>query len=134
MQAMSLSTILNVCLSFYHSNLSITYHTSFSSRLANIIWSLVSQFVLIILRVYLIFMQALIIILKHATFLCLSDMDPQPALIQAELDYQRANIDLKIQQYLMASSQEQSIELFTRFIIATDIGWSILASFEKIFY
>jgi hypothetical protein len=131
---MSLSTIQNVWLSFYYSNLSITYHISLSSRLANIIWSLVSQVVFIILRVYLIFMQALIIIMKHATFLRLSNMMPKPALIQAELDFQKANIDLKIQQYLLASSQEHSIELYTRFIMATDIGWFIFASVEKIFY
>jgi len=64
---------------------------------------------------------ALIIIMKHATFLRILDMKPKPALIQAELDYQKENIDLKIQQYLLASSQEHSIELFTRFIMATDI-------------
>jgi hypothetical protein len=79
-------------------------------------------------------MQALIIIMKHATFLRLSNMMPKPALIQAELDFQKANIDLKIQQYLLASSQEHSIELYTRFIMATDIGWFIFASVEKIFY
>ncbi|KAI9457261.1 hypothetical protein BJY52DRAFT_1273678 [Lactarius psammicola] len=64
---------------------------------------------------------AVILILKHATFLCLSHLSPQLALTQAELDYREANIDLKIQQYLTISLQEHTVELFAGFIMATDI-------------
>ncbi|KAH9024480.1 hypothetical protein EDB83DRAFT_1979310 [Lactarius deliciosus] len=64
---------------------------------------------------------AVILILKHATFLRLSSLSPKLALTHAELDYRAANIDVNIQQYLMASSQAHSVELFAAFIMATDI-------------
>ncbi|KAH9028116.1 hypothetical protein EDB85DRAFT_1628732 [Lactarius pseudohatsudake] len=64
---------------------------------------------------------AVILILKHATFIRLSNISPESALTHAELQYRHANIDLKIQQYLTTSSQEHSIELFAVFIMATDI-------------
>jgi len=63
---------------------------------------------------------AVILILKHATFLRLSNLTSKSALSHADLDYQEANIDLKIQ-LLMASSQEHSVVLFAHFIMATDI-------------
>ena len=91
----------------------------------NIIWFLVFQF--IIFRVYLTFVEAVIVILKHATFLQLSDSRAS-ALTHAGLDYQKANIDLKIQHYLMASSPEHSIKEFMGFIMATDMGSIILSS------
>ncbi|KAH9023507.1 hypothetical protein EDB84DRAFT_1508673 [Lactarius hengduanensis] len=64
---------------------------------------------------------AVILILKHATFLRLSNLLPKSALTHAELDYRAGNIDLNIQQYLMASAQVHSVELFADFIMATDI-------------
>ncbi|KAH9008373.1 hypothetical protein EDB85DRAFT_1625226 [Lactarius pseudohatsudake] len=64
---------------------------------------------------------AVILILKHATFLRLSDMSAQSALTHAEVDYREANIDCRIQQYLDASSPEHSDELFVDFIMATDM-------------
>jgi len=63
---------------------------------------------------------AVLIILKHATFLRLSKQS-ESALIQAELDYQKANIDSTIQEHLNASSTEVSIENFAGFIMATNI-------------
>ncbi|KAH9017264.1 hypothetical protein EDB84DRAFT_1522295, partial [Lactarius hengduanensis] len=66
---------------------------------------------------------AVILILKHATFLHLSNLSPESALTHAELDYQAANIDAKIQQYLMSSSQEHSVKQFTAFIMATDCSF-----------
>ena len=75
-----------------------------------------------------VFVEAVILILKHATFLRLSNLSQESALAQAELDYQAADIDLKIQQHITASSQEHSVELCTDFIMATDFGWFILAS------
>jgi hypothetical protein len=72
--------------------------------------------------VYLTFLEAIILILKHATILRLSDQPPKSALTQVELKYQEANMDLKIQQYLGAFSQHQSIELSMRFIMATEIS------------
>ncbi|KAH9058229.1 hypothetical protein EDB87DRAFT_944056 [Lactarius vividus] len=64
---------------------------------------------------------AVILILKHATFLCLSNLSSRLALAHAELEYRAASIDAKIQRYLMASFQEHSVELFAAFIMATDI-------------
>ncbi|KAH9001720.1 hypothetical protein EDB92DRAFT_95010 [Lactarius akahatsu] len=71
---------------------------------------------------------AVILILKHATFIRLSNVSPESALTHAELHYRHANIDSNIQQYLTTSSQEHSIELFAAFIMATDIGSFIIAS------
>ena len=68
-------------------------------------------------------MKAVVIILKHATLLRLSNLSPKLALTCAELEYRAANIDLKIHEHLMASTQVQDIELFADFIMATDIGW-----------
>ena len=77
-------------------------------------------------------MEAVILIFKHATFLHLRGYDQMNALTQAELNYQQANIDLKIQQYLRASSKKQSVNLFSEFIMAIDIGLFILASVKII--
>ena len=76
-------------------------------------------------------MKAVILIFKHTTFLRLLNLSSKQALIQAELEYRQANIDLKIQQHLAVSSQEHSVEPYSDFIMATDIGWFILA-FVKI--
>ena len=72
-------------------------------------------------------MTAVVIILKHATILRLSNLPPESALTQAELDYQEANMDLKIQQHLIGYSQVQSVEQFAGFIMASDIGLFALA-------
>ena len=66
-------------------------------------------------------MQAIILIFKHATFLRLSN-SLESALNLAVLDYQRAGIDLKIQDYLKPSSPEHSVEEIAFFIMATEIG------------
>jgi hypothetical protein len=84
---------------------------------------LVFQF--IVFKVYLIFVEAVILILKHATFLQLSESYTS-ALTHAELDYQKANIDLNVHQVL-ASSSEHSVKKFVEFIMATDIGSVIVA-------
>ena len=76
---------------------------------------------------YLTLVKAVILIFKHATLLHLP-MSSKSALTQAAMEYQAANIDLKIQQYLTTSSQEYSVEEFASFIMATDIGIFILAS------
>jgi hypothetical protein len=70
--------------------------------------------------------EAVILILKHATFLMLSK-GSKSALTLAELDYCKANIGLNIQQYLKASSSEHSAEEFAQFIMATEIGMFIVA-------
>jgi BarA-like signal transduction histidine kinase len=57
-----------------------------------------------IFRVYLTFEKAVTLILKHATLLRFSNL-PKAALTYAELDYQKANIDVAIQQHLMAMLQ-----------------------------
>lgn len=88
-------------------------------------WFLVFQFITD--RASLIFVKAVILILKHATLLQLST-PWRSALTQSESDYQEANIDWNIQQYFMVHSSEHSIEEFVAFIMATDIGSFILAS------
>jgi len=57
----------------------------------------------------------------HATPLR-SNLLSKSALTHAELAYQEANIDLRIQQYLRASSQEHTVQQFVGFIMATEIG------------
>jgi hypothetical protein len=81
--------------------------------------------------VYLLtFLEAVILILKHATFLLLSDISWKSALFHADQHYSEANIDLKVQEHLASLSQEHSVEQLASFIMATDIGWFILVSFS----
>jgi len=63
---------------------------------------------------------AITLILKHATFLRIS-ISPKSALTKAELNYQKANIDVIIKQHLKACASEQSVEQFVHFIMNTDI-------------
>src|ERR1700761_8105431 len=72
--------------------------------------------------------EAVILIIKHASFLCLSKPSVESALTHAEMDFWASKIDLKIQEYLVASSHEDSVKQFAHFIMATDIGLFILAS------
>ena len=95
---------------------------------AIIIWCLVIHF--IHFRVYLTFVIAVILILKHATFLSIS-MDAESALTLVDMDYQAANIDLKIQEHLASSLQEHTVDHFAHFSMATDIGVLILAPVNK---
>ena len=76
-------------------------------------------------RMYLTFEKAVTLILKHATFLRHSNL-PDSALIYAEVDYQKANIDVTIQQHLITHGPEHSVEQFAGFIMSTDIGLCIL--------
>ena len=103
--------------------LTVAYDISFSSSLfkspATFIWSMV--FHLFTFRVYLTFKQAVTFILKHATFLRHSNL-PESALMYAELDYQKANIDETIQQHLITHGSEHSVEQFASFIMSTHIG------------
>ncbi|KAN0130010.1 hypothetical protein V8E53_012164 [Lactarius tabidus] len=62
---------------------------------------------------------AVILILRHATFLRSSN-NSRAALTQAEVDYQESNIDLKIQEYLEASTCDD-VGQFASFINATEI-------------
>ena len=50
----------------------------------------------------------------------------ESALNIAGLDYQNADIDLKIQDHLKASSPKHSVEEFVSFIMATEIGMLIV--------
>ena len=77
-------------------------------------------------------MKAVIIIFKHATFLKLSTSSVESALKHAEMDFWASKIDLKIQEHLIASSHENSVKQFAGFIMATDIGLFIPASFKII--
>ena len=82
---------------------------------------------------YLTFLKAVVLILKHATLLRVSNLR-KSALTCAERDYQNANIDMAIQQHLGASAPEHSLEQFTSFIMSTDIGWFILSFVNHISY
>ena len=70
-------------------------------------------------------MQAVLLIFKHAMFLQPSNTT-ESALNIAGLDYQKGDIDLKIQDYLKASSPEHSIEELAFFIMNTEIGMFIV--------
>jgi hypothetical protein len=76
-------------------------------------------------RVYLTFEKAVTLILKHATFLQLSNM-PKSAVTYAELNYQKVNIDMIIQQHLITHGSVHSVKQFASFIMNTDIGLYIL--------
>ncbi|KAF8270574.1 hypothetical protein EI94DRAFT_758697 [Lactarius quietus] len=65
-------------------------------------------------------MKATILILKHAIFLQHSN-ESKTAISQVVQNYQAANIDSKIQQYLETFSPEDSVKQFAGFIMATDI-------------
>ena len=49
------------------------------------------------------------------------------ALTNVELNYQKANIDESIQQYLIACASKLSLEQFVGFIMSTNIGLFILS-------
>ena len=70
-------------------------------------------------------MKAVTLILKHATLLQSSYLREE-ALTNADLDYQRANIDGSIQQYLITCASDVSEEQFVGFIMGTEIGLFIL--------
>ena len=70
-------------------------------------------------------MKAVTLILKHATLSQASNL-PKVALTNAELHYQKANVDESIQQYLTRAS-ELSVEQFAGFIMGIDIGLFILS-------
>ena len=97
--------------------------------LATVIWSLVFHF--IIFRVFLTIVEVVILILKHATILRLSNT-PEEALIQAEKDYQKAKIDLKVQELFQVFNPDESVEKFADFIMATNIGLFMHSSITTI--
>ena len=78
-------------------------------------------FYVFIIRVYLTLVKAVTLILKHATLLRTS-MSAKSAITIAELNYQKANVDVTIQQHLTACAAEQSVEQFVGFVMSTDIG------------
>ena len=81
-----------------------------------------------IFGVYLTFMKAVTLILKHATLLRTSNL-PKVALTSVDLDFRKQNIDKSIQQYLTAHPSDPSVEQFAGFIMGTEIGWFILLLF-----
>ena len=85
-------------------------------------------FIIFISRVYLTFVKAVTLILKHVTLFQTLNQ-PEEALTNVDLNYQKANIDESIQQYLMACASELSVEQFASFIMGTDIGLFILLPF-----
>jgi hypothetical protein len=89
-------------------------------------------FTLSFLEFIVTFVEAVILILKHATLL-LSSINSKAALTQAELDYQASNIDPKIQEYLKVLSSED-VGQFAGFIKANEIGVFILPFVTTISY
>jgi len=67
------------------------------------------------------FAAAILIILKHATTLRLSELSAKPALVQAESDYQKLTIGLKILQCFSATPQEYSVLNFVDFIMGVSV-------------
>ena len=82
-------------------------------------WCLVCY--VFIFRIYLTFLTAITLILKHATLLRTSNLS-EAALINVDLAYQRANIDESIQQCLTACALDISVKEFADFIMSTEIG------------
>lgn len=134
-QVTSLPTIKNVLL-LYNSHPSLllimyiclAHHWSSTSSFDY--WYFTFSFFGVYLTWYLISGEAIILILKHATFLRLSNLNlstAETALAQAELDYQEAKMDLKVQQHLAVSSHEHTAELSAGFILASDFGLFLLA-------
>ena len=74
-----------------------------------------------IVRVHLTLVKAVTLILKHATFLR-SSLSQESALIIADLNYQKAKIDVTIKEHLKACAPELSVEQFVGFIMNTTIG------------
>ena len=66
------------------------------------------------------FPKVVVLLLKRATSLRLFLL-PGPALIQAGLDFQKGDVDQKIQEYIGAS-EGPSAELDKAFIMAIEIG------------
>ena len=89
----------------------------------------------IIFRVYLTFVEAVILVLKYATFIRLSNSCSnfigKQSLAHAYVHYEEANIDPKIQEFLK-TSEEQSEMHFVDFIMATEIGLFIFTSVKLI--
>jgi hypothetical protein len=90
-------------------------------------------FYIFISQVYLTFVKAVTLILKHASWLRTSNM-AFAAVSKVELDYQMANMDEYIQQYLTACASELSVEQFAAFIMDTNIGLFILLLVTLISY
>ncbi|KAF8267227.1 hypothetical protein EI94DRAFT_1731041 [Lactarius quietus] len=59
-------------------------------------------------------------LMKYATFLWPSNK-PQSAIFQAGQNFQRANMDSKIEEYLKAFSPKDNVERFAGFIMTTDM-------------
>ena len=76
------------------------------------------------------FPKVLVCIFRHTTSLQVSLL-PGPALIQADLDYQKADVDQKVQEYISAC-QGPSAKLDEAFIMGIEIGSSILLSAQTI--
>ena len=73
-------------------------------------------------------MKAVTLILKHATLLLTSNLKREDALTNVDLNYQKANIDESIQQFLTSCASDVSVEQFAGFIMGTEIGVFILLS------
>ena len=117
----------------------ITYQSSSPTSLAIFMWCSVCYLFqdLFIFRVYLTFVKAVTLILKHATLLRISNL-PKVALTSADQDYKKQDIDnsldKSIQQYLMAHASHLSEGEFADFIMGTEIGWFILLFVTSISY
>ncbi len=103
------------------------HHISFCSALPLVLEAIISCLVVPFnfVGAYLTFLKVVLLILRHATFLRVS-MLPGPAFIQADLDYQKSDVDKKIWQHL--SAWQGSAELDQAFIMGIEIGLSILLS------
>ncbi|KAI0245354.1 hypothetical protein BJV78DRAFT_1264233 [Lactifluus subvellereus] len=67
---------------------------------------------------------AIIMILKHATTLCVSGTSRVSAINQAESDYQKSNIGLQVAQYFTKAPQKYSVQDFVDFIVMHPIFFS----------
>ena len=117
---MFIKTKSHFIISDHASHVTACHHWSWGPSFDH--WYLIFSF----LECILTFVQALLLIFKHAMFLRHSNTK-ESALNLAGLKYQKGDIDSKIQDYLKASSPEPSVEEIMSFIMATDIGMFIVA-------
>jgi hypothetical protein len=76
-------------------------------------------------------LQSLLLPITSTLLLCVHDSSSKSALAQAELDYQKSNIDSQIAIYFAAPPQQYSIQQFVDFIMGAHVCLSIHTSIKR---
>src|ERR1700761_9594343 len=119
----SLHTIQNVVsFTYLPLSFSLTYHITYysSSPTSPAIFMWCSVCYIFIFRVYLTFLKAVTLILKHATLLQTSN-SPEAALTIIDLENRGQNIEKSIQQSFPEYASDLSVKQFAAFFMHTEI-------------